>query len=159
MTSEWYASIEAAHPDFRKNWIRHRFNEGHLAKILQAGTTLEARDATFRIVSGLADSRAFSFVATNPNLGSFYLRHQGYRIKLHQSDGSDQFKQDATFIFTPPLAYEVAQEPAGCSLRSYQWPNYFIRHINRELWLGKTDASEQFKWDASFHVRPGLYPT
>jgi hypothetical protein len=43
---------------------------------------LDRRDSTFKMVPGLADSRHVSFESVN--YPGHYLRHQGFRLNLHQ---------------------------------------------------------------------------
>ena len=42
------------------------------------------------------------------------------------------------------------------SLRSYNYPDYVIRHRNSEAFIDPNDNSELFRLDSSFRVRPGL---
>jgi hypothetical protein len=65
-----------------------------------------------------------------------YLRHQNYRIKLSDDDGSDLFRQDATFVVRRGLS----GTPGTVSFESVNVPGHFIRHQNFELWLANRDA-------------------
>ena len=79
-----------------------------------------------------------------------YLRHQGYRIKLHPNDGSELYRLDSSFRIVPGLA------GTGISFESENYPNHYIRHRNYECHIDKSDGSDLFKKDASWNPKPGL---
>jgi len=59
------------------------------------------QDATFCVVSGLANSEGRSFESVN--FSKHYIRHSNFELWLGKSDGSQLFKKDATFIISRPL--------------------------------------------------------
>jgi hypothetical protein len=103
-------------------------------------------DAGFTVVKGLADSSCYSFIADN---GS-YLRHRDFRLILSSPDGSQLFRQDATFCRRSG-AYD-----GTVSFESYNYPGRFLRHRNFELWLDPRDDSSLFAADSSFRVASAL---
>jgi hypothetical protein len=46
--------------------------------------------------------------------------------------------------------------PGTVSLESANFPGYYLRHKNNEVWVEKNDGSTIFKNDASFYQRAGL---
>ena len=74
----------------------------------QTDDQLFKEDATFCVVSGLANSEGRSFESVN--FPKHYIRHSNFELWLAKSDGSRLFKQDATFIISPPL---TEHPPAG----------------------------------------------
>ncbi|RPF37243.1 alpha-L-arabinofuranosidase B-like protein [Streptomyces sp. TLI_185] len=42
------------------------------------------------------------------------------------------------------------------SLESANYPGYYLRHKNFEVWLEKNDGTTAFASDATFHQRAGL---
>jgi hypothetical protein len=53
---------------------------------------------SFRTVPGLANPQAISFSAfIHPGNGDYYIRHSNFHLYLNPNDGSDIFRQDATF--------------------------------------------------------------
>jgi hypothetical protein len=73
---------------------------------------------------------------------------------LHRNDGSELFRQDASFIVRPGLS----RLPATVSFESVNYPGHFLRHQNFRLKLSSDDGSDSnlFRQDASFYLRPGL---
>ena len=110
----------------------------------------DAKSAEFIVRDGLADSTCVSLESTvTPGQ---WLRHQGYRIKLAASDGSDLFKGDATFC------PEVGLAGSGISLRSKNFPARVLRHRNSELWIDPVETTGTFPADATFVRRAPALP-
>ncbi|MFM6252779.1 MAG: AbfB domain-containing protein, partial [Dolichospermum sp.] len=61
------------------------------------------------------------------------------------------FRKDATFCPRRGLSNK-----GGTSYESYNFPGYYIRHRDFELWLDKFDGSSLFRDDASFLRKPTL---
>ncbi|MGW4213728.1 AbfB domain-containing protein [Lentzea sp. NPDC004789] len=101
-------------------------------------------EASWKVVAGLADPACFSF-ESGAHVGS-YLRQQDYRVKLHASDGSDQFKRDATWCAKPGL------NGSGVSLESKALPGRYMRHIDAAIWAA--NDSGQFAWDQPSLFKP-----
>jgi hypothetical protein len=133
--------------NYPDRYIRHRLSLGYIDRIV-ASDGVGRKDATFRLVSGLA-GRCRSFESVNYP-GSF-LRHQNYRLKLAKQTDDQLFKDDATFCVVSGLA-----NSEGRSFESVNFPQHYIRHSNFELWLGKSDGSQSFKKDATFFFSPPL---
>jgi hypothetical protein len=133
--------------NYPDRYIRHRLSLGYIDSIV-ARDNLGRKDATFRIVQGLAGKcRSFESV----NYPGHFLRHQNYRLKLAKQTSDQLFKEDATFCFVGGLA-----SSEGRSFESVNFPKHYIRHSNFELWLAKSDGSQLFKKDATFIVSPPL---
>ncbi|MFC8452575.1 AbfB domain-containing protein [Kitasatospora sp. NPDC057223] len=134
--------------NYPQRFIRHQNFLAFLGEDL-AGTAA-ARDGIFWLVPGLADERFYSIQATGSLPGKFYLRHHEFRLKLQEfHPGDTQFAKDATFELTPPLAIDDI-ENNGISLRSYNFPDRYLRHSNFEIWLHPTEDSDTFRKDSSF---------
>jgi hypothetical protein len=82
------------------------------------------------------------------NLADRFVRHWEFRAKLEAG--------------VAPLAdsqFKVVTGLAGSgtvSLESTNFPGYYLRHRNNELWVERTDNSTLFRNDASFSQRAGL---
>ena len=133
--------------NYPDHYIRHRMSLGYIDAIV-ANDKLGRKDATFRIVPGLAGKcRSFESV----NYPGHFLRHQDYRLKLTKHANEQLFKEDATFCFVPGLANSDAR-----SFESFNYPKHYIRHSNYELWIAKSDGSALFRKDATFILSPPL---
>jgi YVTN family beta-propeller protein len=119
-----------------------------------APTASTAPDLTqFVVRDGLADANCVSFESVKQP--GQLLRHQAYRLKLGVADGSDLFKNDATFC------PEAGLDGAGVTLRSKNFPDRVVRQINQELWLDPVVADAGFAADATFEpdfVPPSVSP-
>jgi len=121
--------------------IRHRNFMGEISEI---NSQLDMKDATFKVVKGLADPSAISFESVN--YPGYYLRHQNYQVKLHKNDRSRLFLEDATFRKVPGLA-----DDAKISFESFNFPNYYIRHKNFKLYI-EQGSGNLFQNDTTFSL-------
>ncbi|WP_350340471.1 AbfB domain-containing protein [Paenibacillus hexagrammi] len=71
-------------------------------------------------------------------------KHYNYQLVLNKDDGTDQFKQDATFYRVQGLA-----DSSKVSYHSYNFPTYYIRHFNYKLRIDPI-ATTTDKQDATF---------
>lgn len=84
-----------------------------------------------------------------------YLRHESLRIKLHQSNGSQIFKDDASFQPMAPLF----PTSGAFSLQSSNYPNWYIRHTGFQLMISESKSNfppndrDVFNKDATFVVK------
>ncbi|MEY9962713.1 hypothetical protein ABIA33_000739 [Streptacidiphilus sp. MAP12-16] len=101
-----------------------------------------AQQAAFTLVPGLADSSCYSFRAADGD----YVRHQNFRIKQAADDGTELFREDATFCPYPGVV------SGSVSFESYNYPGRYLRHRGDELWLDPDDGTTWFRSDASFQV-------
>lgn len=93
--------------------------------------------ATWKVVPGLADVNCYSLESAG-HVGS-YLRQNNFRVQLVASDGSDQFKRDATWCPRPGLG------GSDVSLESKALPGRFLRHF--EAGIFAADDSGKNVWD------------
>ena len=128
--------------NFQDRYVRHKNSLGFVDPV-PFGDALGEKDASFRIVPGLA-GRCSSFESDNyPN---HFLRHQNSRIKLAERNEDQLFLEDATFCIVRGLA------GSGISFQSANYQDRYIRHRNFELWLDTFADNDLFKKDASFEV-------
>ena len=133
--------------NFPERYIRHRMLLGYLDRVV-ASDKLARKDATFRLVPGLA-GRCISFESVN--YPGHFLRHEHYRVKLAKQVNEQLFREDATFCVVPGLAGS-----AGRSFESVNFPKHYVRHSDFNLWLAKSDGSPLFRKDATFLISPPL---
>ncbi|MFI6282852.1 AbfB domain-containing protein [Streptomyces sp. NPDC050988] len=103
-------------------------------------------EATFKLVPGIADSSCVSF-----SLGdNRYLRHSQFRLRADRHDGSEYFKQDATFC-PRPSSYSGA-----VMLESYNNRGRFLRHRNFQIQLDWREDNDLYRADSAFRLVKGL---
>jgi GH43 family beta-xylosidase len=77
-----------------------------------------------------------------------FIRHSGFRARI---DANVTNLADSQFRLAPGLTGS-----GTVSLESANFPGYYLRHRNNELWLDRDDGSTAFRGDASFYRRAGL---
>ncbi|WP_236242479.1 AbfB domain-containing protein [Streptomyces sp. CC228A] len=101
------------------------------------------RRVTFTVVSGLADTRCVTFRAADGR----YLRHHYLRLRLSTDDGSELFREDATFCPRPGAA------AGSVTLHAHNYPGSVIRHRDGGIWLDGFDGTRAMAGQASFLIR------
>jgi len=119
---------------------------GVLTALGTSGVPAARERAGLRAVAGLADPTCFSFRRPDGR----YLRHSSFRLRLSADEGTVLFRQDATFC---PRAGFLA---GSISLESFNYRNFFLRHVGDQMWIDRYDGSADFRQTGSFLVRPPL---
>ncbi|NTU41577.1 MAG: hypothetical protein HGA78_00685 [Nitrospirales bacterium] len=96
-------------------------------------------------IQGPAGGNTISFESRN--YPGHYLRHQGFRIKLHRSDGSELFRNDASFRMVRGLA-----DSSWNSFESVNYLGHFLRHRDFHLYLERGEG-DLFRKDCTFRVK------
>ncbi|MFE7277324.1 glycoside hydrolase family 43 protein [Streptomyces sp. NPDC057623] len=121
-------------------YLRHRDFLGYTDPVAATSTALTKQDATFTVVRGLADPNCYSLRTAS----GLYVRHSAFRIRVDANDGTATFAKDATFNAHPGTA------AGSVALESYNFPGYYLRHRNGELWVDRSTATDLFRADRSF---------
>jgi hypothetical protein len=73
-----------------------------------------------------------------------------WRLRVSEPDRSALFRGDATFCPRPGAL------PGSIALESANYPGWFLRHRDDELWVDRVDGGTALGADGSFLVRPAL---
>ncbi|WP_328473380.1 sigma-70 family RNA polymerase sigma factor [Actinoplanes sp. NBC_00393] len=138
------ASLEAANAAGR--FVTVAGGLGVLTEVGPGNTVTARRQATVRVVTGLAEPACFSFRVADGR----YLRHSSWRVRADPADGTELFRGDATFCPGPGQAAD------SVTLESSNYPGWFLRHRGEQLWVDQSDGTASFLADGSFVVRPPL---
>ncbi len=149
LTLNSYASLQVTTPGFTNRSLRHSNSLG-FTEIVDDGSAVGLKkDASWRVVRGLADGACYSLESLNfPNE---FLRHSGSRIRKDRRDGSTGYDADATWCSRPGLS------GTGVSLESKNFAGRYLRHFNAEVWLAQrggplpSDNAASFDQDASWN--------
>ncbi|MGR4881489.1 sigma-70 family RNA polymerase sigma factor [Streptomyces sp. LARHCF249] len=114
-----------------------------LGRVSASGSAQTRQRATFTVVRGLADTRCVTFRAADGR----YLRHRDLRLRLSTDDGSELFREDATFC---PHTGAVA---GSVTLHAHNYPGSVLRHRDGGIWLDGSDGTRTFAGQASFVMR------
>jgi len=142
-----FRSLQAYHPE--NNYVRHA---GFLGRIGQTKTDVDAGDAKFRVVPGLADKNCVSFEAAD--VRDHYFKHAFFRIVLAKRLDEQKFREDATFCVVSGLRRIKRFGVDSKSFRSFNNPDRYIRHRDFELWLDPFENTPMFRDDATFFMVP-----
>jgi Alpha-L-arabinofuranosidase B (ABFB) domain len=110
----------------------------------------DARDTQVRIVQGLADPKCVSFQAVSPP--DHYYKHAFWRIVIAKRLDEPKYREDATFCLESGLEKSRQRGSDAISLRSYNFPNRFVRHRDGDLWLDPVEDTKEFRASATFFV-------
>jgi hypothetical protein len=139
-SADWTSLRSVNYPD------RYWHVSGDYVKLDPVYSASDRQDATFRQVSGLADSSCYSFATADGT----YLRHRDFLLRAERNDGSDLFRQDATFC---PRASAYS---SAVMLESVNYPGRFLRHKNFQLRLDPYQYSSLYMADSAFQLVGGL---
>ncbi|MFI6148556.1 sigma-70 family RNA polymerase sigma factor [Streptomyces sp. NPDC051109] len=120
-----------------------------LGRVSASSSAQTRQRGTFTVVGGLADTRCVTFRAADGR----YLRHRDLRLQLSANDGSELFREDATFC---PRPGAVA---GSVTLHAHNYPGSVLRHRDGGIWLDGSDGTRTFAGQASFIVRRGWATT
>ncbi|THA39880.1 sigma-70 family RNA polymerase sigma factor [Streptomyces sp. A1547] len=98
---------------------------------------------TFTVIEGLADTRCVTFRAADGR----YLRHRDLRLQLSTNEGSELFREDATFCPSPGAV------AGSVTLHAHNYPGSVLRHRDGGIWLDGSDGTQAFAGQASFIMR------
>ncbi|MEV6739748.1 AbfB domain-containing protein [Streptomyces sp. NPDC051104] len=139
-SATWSSVRSVNHPD------RYWHISGDFVKLDPIGSASARREATFRVVEGLADASCYSFATADGT----YLRHRNFLLRDEPDDGSSLLRQDATFC-PRPSSYSGA-----VMLESVNYPGRFLRHQNFQLKLDPYQAGVLYRADSAFRLVDGL---
>ncbi|WP_424186793.1 AbfB domain-containing protein [Actinokineospora sp. G85] len=138
-------SLGATTPGVRE-WFVRRAAGSAVAGVIGAGTLTpgpgDGADASWKVVTGLADPGCFSFESVvQPG---YYLRVQTGAVVVVPADGSDQFRTQSTWCV------RAGRTAAGVSLESKANPGKYLRHYQVSLYVAD-GAGGQSPWETPTH--------
>ena len=139
-STSWHSVRSVNYPD------RYWHVNGSYVGLDQVTYASARRDATFKLVKGLADASCYSFATS----GGSYLRHRELVLRAEPDDGSGLFRQDATFC---PRTSSVS---GAVMLESVNYPGRFLRHQNFRLRLDPYRYGRLYQSDSAFRLVGGL---
>lgn len=136
-----YRSLRAVnYPD------RYWHISGDYVRLDPVGGSESREDSTFKLVKGLANASCYSFATADGT----YLRHRNFVLRSERNDGSNLFRQDATFC---PHYWSSS---GALTLESVNYPGYFLRHRDFLIRLDRYENSQQYHSDSTFQMVGGL---
>nr|WSW48878.1 sigma-70 family RNA polymerase sigma factor [Streptomyces sp. NBC_01001] len=114
-----------------------------LGRVSASSSAQTRQRATFTVIGGLADTRCVTFRSADGR----YLRHRDLRLQLSTNDGSELFREDATFCPSPGAV------AGSVTLHAQNYPGSVLRHRDGGIWLDGSDGTRAFAGQASFIMR------
>ncbi|MGK4595501.1 AbfB domain-containing protein [Amycolatopsis sp. w19] len=96
----------------------------------------DGADATWRVVPGKADVNCHSFESVR--FPEHYLRQSGQRVVIAPSDGTDQFRSDATWCTKAGTTGTTA------TLESFTLRGRFLRQFQNQVWAANTSGQHPY---------------
>ncbi|MEW5552496.1 AbfB domain-containing protein [Peribacillus frigoritolerans] len=141
--------------NYRDRLIRHQNFLGELSPIGMNSSNTDKMDATFDLE--WVDESHSLVRLRSINFPRHYLRHQNFRVKLHEDNPADPLmRADSTFIAEQGLASPYGWEFISFRASNPNLPGHYIRHRNFHLYLDLIRPNDQIgREDATFEI---LYP-
>ncbi|MGW0503846.1 sigma-70 family RNA polymerase sigma factor [Micromonospora sp. NPDC003241] len=114
-----------------------------LGEVTGASGAQTRRRATFTVSRGLADRNCVTLRGADGR----YLRHSGLRLRLSPDEGSQLFRQDATFC------PERGGTTGSVTLRAHNYPHLVVHDRADGFWIDLPDGTRAFARESSFRVR------
>ena len=138
-----YLSLPAV--NFPSHYIDHGTTSATLTHYQEIP---DRRTATFKLVGGRGDPSGVSFESID--LPGWFLRHQGFQLKLSPWEDTMLFRWDSTFHIVSGLA-----DTTQVSFRSINYPENFIRHRDYHVYV-ESGADDLFRKDSTFTLGAAL---
>ncbi|RAL11852.1 alpha-L-arabinofuranosidase B [Aspergillus homomorphus CBS 101889] len=137
-------SLRATTSGYSTRYIAHNGSAVITEVVSSSSSSTLKKQASWTVRTGLANSGCFSFESVDTP-GS-YIRHYNFGLLLNASDGSKQFKEDATFC---PQSGINGQ---GLSIRSWSYPTRYFRHYENVLYVASNGGVHTFDSKTSFNA-------
>lgn len=135
-----YRSLRVTTPGHTDKYARHYDQLAFTAVVDGSSPAVLKSDATWKVVTGLANGSCYSFESRN--YPGEYLRHKDFRVRRDANDGSALFKADATWC--------AVAGAGGVRLTSANLPGSYLRHIGSEVWLATPGGTHAWDQQALF---------
>ncbi|KAI4868240.1 Arabinosidase B [Hypoxylon rubiginosum] len=146
--------LQATTPGYTTRYLTHTGSTVNTQVVSSSSSTTLKQQASWKVRAGLGNSACFSLESVD-TAGS-YIRHYEFALQVGASDGSKQFKEDATFC---PQAGLNGQ---GSSIRAWGYPTRYFRHYSNVGYAASNggvktfDATSSFNDDASWLISTGF---
>lgn len=136
-------SFQATTPGYTTRYLAHTGSTVNSQIVSSSSATALKQQASWIVHSGLGNSACFSFESKD-SAGS-YLRHSNFELHLTASDGTKQFKEDATFC------PQTGLNGQGNSFRAWNYPTRYFRHYSNVGYIASNGGVHTFDAAASFN--------
>ncbi|HSI48511.1 MAG TPA: AbfB domain-containing protein [Ideonella sp.] len=133
-------SLRVLTPGYDNRYVRHQDGLAFTEVVTADSSDTLKLDATWHIVTGLADASCYSFESRN--FPGEYLRHANSRVHRDPLEDSDLYRADATFC-----AEGTPDGSSGTRFSASNFPNRYLRHYASEVWIA--DGTGGSDWNTS----------
>jgi len=124
-------------------YIAHTGTTVNTQVVTSSNTSAVRLSASWTVVAGLANSACVSFESRDTS-GS-YIRHSSFALLVNANDGTEQFKEDATFC------PQTGLNGQGNSIRAWGYPTRYFRHFDNVGYVASNGGVNTFDAAASFN--------
>lgn len=135
-----HKSLRVTTPGHTTKHLRHYDGQAFTEVVNSGSPAVLKTDATWKIVTGLANGNCYSFESRN--YPGEFLRHRDFRVRRDANDNSALFKADATWC--------AVAGNGGVRFTSANLPGSYLRHIDSEVWLATPGGGRAFDNPALF---------
>ncbi|KAJ7635071.1 Arabinosidase B [Roridomyces roridus] len=135
-------------------YIAHTGTMVNTQIITPSNSSATRLSASWNVVAGLGNNACVSFESRDTP--GNYIRHSNFQLFVNVSDGTQVFKEDATWC------PQAALNGKGNSIRSWSFPTHYFRHFNAILYAASNggpsdyDSKNLFNDDVSWVVGPAF---
>ncbi|RAK77372.1 alpha-L-arabinofuranosidase B [Aspergillus fijiensis CBS 313.89] len=137
-------SLRVTTTGYTTRYLAHNTTNVITSVVSSSSSSTLQKQASWTVVAGLANSGCFSFESVDTP-GS-YIRHYNFELLLAASDGTKQFKEDATFC------PESGLSGSGTSIRSWNYPTRWFRHYSNVGYIASNGGVHTFDSKTSFNA-------
>ena len=147
-------SLQATTPGYNTRYLAHTGFTVNTQVVTSSSNSTLKQQASWSVRTGLGQADCVSFESRDTP-GSF-LRHFNFQLVVNANDGSQQFREDATFC------PQAGVSGRGSSLRAWDYPTRWVRHFNNGGYAANNggvhsfDAAGSFNDDVSWTVGNGF---
>ncbi|XDG08037.1 hypothetical protein ABKA04_007652 [Annulohypoxylon sp. FPYF3050] len=147
--------LQATTSGYTDRYLAHTGSTVNTQVVTSSSSTTLKQQASWTVRAGLGNSACYSFESVD-TAGS-YIRHYNFALQVGASDGTKQFKEDATFCPQTALNSKGTH-----SVRAWGYPTRFFRHYDNVGYAASNggvqtfDATGSFNDDVSWVVSSGF---
>jgi non-reducing end alpha-L-arabinofuranosidase len=143
-------SFQVTTPGYTTRYLAHSGSTVNTQIVSSSSSSALKGSASWIVRAGLGNSGCVSF--ESKDTPGNYIRHYNFQLQLAGNDGSQTFREDATFC------PQAGKSGKGSSMRSWNYPTRYFRHYNNVGYAASQggphnfDATGSYNDDVSFIV-------
>ncbi|KAI1336693.1 glycoside hydrolase family 54 protein [Xylariaceae sp. FL0016] len=146
LTTGSAVSLRVTTSGYDTRYLAHSGSTVNTQVVTSSSASALRQQASWTVVSALATTATGCVSFESVDTPGSYIRHYDFELQLAASDGSKQFKEDATFCPVTGLTDD------GDSFRAWGYPTRYIRHYNNVGYAASNGGVHTFDATGSFNA-------